>query len=120
MRVFWLVLGCIALGLGMAGTVVPLLPTTVFILLAAAAFAKSSPGLHRWLTRHPVFGAVIADWHRDGAIAPKAKRAAVLTMAGTFLVSLVIGFGWVALAVQAAVLIAVGGWIWTRPDAVPR
>ncbi|MEM8985291.1 MAG: YbaN family protein, partial [Pseudomonadota bacterium] len=49
MRAVWLLIGVTALGLGALGVVLPLLPTTPFILLAAYAFARSSDRLHRWL-----------------------------------------------------------------------
>ncbi len=49
-QVFFVILGCIGLGLGAVGAVLPLLPAFPFLLLAAFCFAKSSPKLHRWFT----------------------------------------------------------------------
>ncbi len=116
MRFFWITLGLAALALGTAGLVLPLLPTTPFMLLAAACFAKSSPRLHGWLTSHRLFGPAIRDWREYRAISPKAKRMALSAMAAAFGLSLMLGLGWQVLAAQALALLVMGSWIWTRPD----
>jgi len=116
MRWFWIVLGFLALALGLAGVVLPLLPTTPFMLLAAAFFARSSPRLHQWLLQHRLFGPPIRDWRDHRAISPKAKRMALLAMVTAWGLSAFFGLGTKVLALQAAVLLATGGWIWTRAD----
>ena len=68
MRYLWLSFGFIALALGMAGAVLPLLPTTPFILLAAFCFARSSRRFHNWLLNHRTFGPMIENWRQEGAI----------------------------------------------------
>lgn len=120
MRYLWITLGLMALALGTAGLVLPLLPTTPFMLLAAAAFAKSSPWLHGWLIGHRLLGPPIRDWRDHRAINPRAKRMALTAMAAAFGVSLLMGLGWQVLAVQAGVLVVMGSWIWTRPDGPHR
>ncbi len=119
MRILWAGFGGVALALGLAGVVLPLLPATPFFLLAAFGFARSSPRLHDWLVYHPRFGLAIRDWQAHGAIAPKAKRLAVLAIVITFAISLALGMPWPVLAVQGAVLFAVTTFILTRPDG-PR
>jgi len=116
MRFFWITLGLAALALGTAGLVLPLLPTTPFMLLAAACFAKSSPRLHDWLISHRLFGPAIRDWRDYRSISPKAKRMALTAMTAALGLSLMLGLGWRVLAVQALVLMVMGSWIWTRPD----
>lgn len=116
MRLFWITLGLTALALGAVGLVLPLLPTTPFMILAAAAFAKSSPRLHDWLLNHRLFGPAIRDWRDHRAINPRAKRLAVTAMAAALGLSPALGVGWRVLAVQALVLIVMGSWVWTRPD----
>lgn len=116
MRGIWLAMGGVFLGLGLLGVVLPVLPTTPFLLLAAGCFAKSSPRLHGWLLGHPVLGPPIRNWEENGAISRPAKRLAVGSMAAVFALSLLLGLGWTVLLAQG-LLIAIGcAFILTRPD----
>jgi hypothetical protein len=115
-RWFWLLLGYGATGCGIAGAVLPLVPTTPFLLVAAYAFARSSPRLHDWLTTHPQFGPLIDDWHRHGAINPKTKRLAVVVMLLTVGASWAFGASGTIIAVQALVLTCSATFILTRPN----
>lgn len=112
-------IGLVATGCGIAGIVLPLVPTTPFLLLAAYAFARSSPRLHAWLVTHPRLGPPISDWQAHGAISRPAKTAAVIVMAATFLVSAALGVSATVLVIQAVVLSAAATFVLTRPDA-PR
>lgn len=116
MRLVWLTLGLLFMSTGLIGTVLPVLPTTPFLLLAAACFAKSSPRLHRWLLTHPIFGPPIRNWEENGAISRRAKRLAVGSMAVVFAVSVVLGLPWPVLLAQGT-LIGIGcAFVLTRPD----
>lgn len=75
-RLFFFTLGLTSLVLGAIGVFVPLLPTVPFILLAAFCFARSSPGLERWLIAHKHFGPHIRAWRESRAISRSGKRAA--------------------------------------------
>jgi L-fucose isomerase-like protein/uncharacterized membrane protein YbaN (DUF454 family) len=70
-------LGWLFTGLGAAGVALPLLPTTPFLLLAAACFAKSSERWHQWLLNSPAFGPVIRNWHERRCITPGTRRVAL-------------------------------------------
>ncbi|ACI93659.1 membrane protein [Afipia carboxidovorans OM5] len=80
MRRVYLVLGLICVALGFIGVFLPVLPTTPFLILAAACFARSSPRLENWLLSHPRFGPMLRDWRERGAIPRKAK---LMALAGT-------------------------------------
>ena len=116
MRMLWRVGGAVALGLGILGIPLPLLPTTPFLLLAAFCFGRSSPRMHRWLISHRHFGPPIIRWRERGAISRKAKILAALAMAAGFLAALAFGAPLFALIAQAVVLSFVGVFIFTRPE----
>jgi uncharacterized membrane protein YbaN (DUF454 family) len=78
-RWLWLVGGLTALALGGIGIVVPGLPTTVFLIVAAACFTRSSPRLEAWLLGLPRFGPMIRD-HRDGLGMPRRPKAVAVAM----------------------------------------
>ncbi|WP_151719963.1 YbaN family protein [Gemmobacter serpentinus] len=116
MKLVWLILGCLAVAVGVIGVFLPLLPTTPFMILAAACFAKSSDRLHGWLMGHRVFGPMIRDWRAHRAIPRRGKRAALIAMGLAFLLSVALGVAWWALLLQALVLVTMGSWIWTRAE----
>ena len=115
-RLFWLVVGLLALGLGLVGAVLPLLPTTPFLLLAAFSFARSSPRLANWLDTHPRFGPLIANWREHRAIGRRAKIAAISVILLTPIVSVALGFDVRIIVTQIIVLTIVAAFILSRPD----
>ena len=120
MRPIWFGLGISAVGLGIAGIFLPLLPTTPFLLLAAYSFSRSSPALHQWLVSHPKLGPPIVAWERDRAISRKGKKAATLAIAMTPAISWLLAVPAWVLAVQIVVLAAVLTFIWTRREPAAR
>ncbi len=119
-RAVWFTVGFVALLLAALGAVLPLLPTTVFLLVAAFAFARSSDRWHAWLLSHRVFGPLIADWRDHRAIDRRAKILSAASMAAVFGISLALGAGTLVLAVQAAVLGAAAAFVLSRPSPPPR
>lgn len=87
-RILLLTLGWLAIILGALGIVLPLLPTTPFVLLAAWCFARSSPRFHHWLLWRSPFGRYLRHWQRHRAMPPGAKGRAIALMLVTFGVSL--------------------------------
>ena len=115
-RILWNIAGLAFFAIGVAGAFLPILPTVVFMLLAAYCFARGSKRLHDWLVNHPQFGPAIQDWHRYGAIRRPAKRMAMVAIGLSFALSVGIGFADWVLAVQALALGGVSVFILTRPD----
>ena len=114
-RLTWLVVGLVALALGAIGIAVPLLPTTPLILLAAFCFARSSNRLHEWLVTHDIFGPLIENWRRYGAISQRAKIISVVSMAAVLAISLALAVPTGVIIVQLVVLGAAALFILTRP-----
>ena len=114
-RLLWLLAGLLAVVTGAIGVVVPLLPTTPFLLIAAFAFARSSVRLTSWLHEHPKFGPLIDNWHRFGSIDRKSKRTAITVIVATPVITYFIGAPWWALASQILVLSCSATFIMTRP-----
>lgn len=116
MRYLWATLGLICVGLGLIGILLPILPTVPFMLLAAFFFSKSSERLHYWLISHPTFGPPIVEWQTNGAINPRVKRIATLSIAVVFLISVLLSLRPLILGIQAVVLTLVLIFIWSRPN----
>ncbi len=114
-RLLWLTVGLLSTGSGIAGMVLPLVPTTPFLLLGAYAFARSSPRLHEWLVTHPRFGRLIADWRAHRAIGARSKIVSMVVIVAAFVLSVALGVDAWVLALQAVVLTAVGTFVVTRP-----
>lgn len=75
-----IVIGLFFVAIGVIGIFVPGLPTTIFLIAAAACFANSSPWLHNWLISHSWFGPIIRNWQETRSIPRKAKIIALLMM----------------------------------------
>jgi len=86
-RLIYLGVGWLSLGMAIAGVILPILPTTPMLLVAAWAFGRSSPELAERIRRHRVFGPPIRDWQDNGVISLKAKVLAlgIMTLMGGWL-----------------------------------
>lgn len=117
MRFLFLSLGWLFVALGIVGAFLPVLPTTPFLLLAVACFARSSPRLEAWMLDHPKFGPSLRDWRERGAIPTKAKIAAVVMMSASYAI---FWFGTSPplsrAAFVAALMIAPAIFVVTRPN----
>lgn len=101
--------GWLSLALGTIGLVLPVMPTTPFVLLAAACFLRSSTRLHTWLVGHPVFGKHIADYLAGRGLGPRTKVIAIATLWGSIALSIwLVEIIWVeVLLVSIAVAVSV-------------
>ncbi len=84
LKPLWFVLGLAALVVGVIGVFLPLIPTTGPLLIAAFAFARSSPRFHAWLMNHPRLGRFIRDFQAGRGIPLSTKVVAIVAMAAAF------------------------------------
>ncbi|NTF32762.1 YbaN family protein [Rhizobium skierniewicense] len=117
MRILYLCLGWLMVATGVVGAVMPVLPTTPFLLIALWCFSKSSPKLEAWLLSHPKFGPSLRNWRDKGAIPRRAKIAAVSLMTMSYAIF------WCATeptslraAIVAAVMLGAALFVTTRPE----
>lgn len=110
-------LGWLFFALGLVGVVLPVLPTTPFMIVALWCFSSSSQRFHRWLFNHRVFGPPLRRWLRERVIPLPVKLVASSAM--------LISLGYVLLSVQPpwyastgmAAVMAYGAWfIWRQPS----
>ncbi len=118
MRSVYFVLGLLFVALGFIGAFLPVLPTTPFLILATACFARSSPRLENWLLSHPQFGPSLRAWRERGAIPRRAKLLAVAGISTGFLLF------WLGSAPGPLLMTSVGAfmlvglvYVLTRPTA---
>ena len=81
--------GVACVALGVVGIFLPLLPTTPFMLLAAACFARSSRRFHEWLLANRTFGPLILEWEKHRSLPRRTKLTAIVLMSLTLAVSIV-------------------------------
>jgi len=88
-RTLWFIAGTICVVLGAIGIVFPLLPTTPFLLAAAACYYKSSERMHRWLLNNKWFGEYIRNYTEGRGLTKKTKITALTVLWATILFSTV-------------------------------
>lgn len=116
-RVLLRVAGVTCVVLGIVGLVLPVLPTTPFMLLAAYCFARASPRLHRRLLRSKTFGPMIREWQQHRAIPWRTKMTAIALMAATMTVSIVFFVRSPALKAALAMLgVVLALWLYRVPS----
>jgi uncharacterized membrane protein YbaN (DUF454 family) len=100
--------GAVSVAVGAVGIFLPLLPTTPFLLVAAACFARSSERRYQWLMSHRVFGPYIRNYHEHGAVTRHAKIVTLGLLWGTMSITAFVFFDSVVLRV---ILLAIAGGV---------
>ncbi|KPQ24874.1 MAG: hypothetical protein HLUCCA13_07240 [Halomonas sp. HL-48] len=113
----WCALAYLCIGLGIAGIILPLVPTTPFLLLALWAATNGSPRLANWLYYHPRFGPYLHAWQEQRAIPKRAKIIALLLLATSWVTLWASGGHPLLLAGMAVFFCGVATFILTRPTA---
>ncbi|AZM97421.1 YbaN family protein [Vreelandella venusta] len=112
----WVMLAGVSFSIGVLGIFLPLLPTTVFMLIAIYCASRGSPRFEAWIrTRHYV-GPLLVTWEQERAIPKRAKIVAVCTIAvSAIIIVWSLGPGWLSGSV-VALLMLIALWLATRPE----
>lgn len=118
-RYLWFCLGGLMLALGIVGAVLPVMPTTIFLILAVACFGRSSPRWEAWLLAHPRYGRALRLWREQGAISVHGKRMSTTGIGVGILLFWLTARPGLALGIPVSVAMAAcAGWLLARP--LPR
>ncbi|KZN36005.1 hypothetical protein N480_18615 [Pseudoalteromonas luteoviolacea S2607] len=91
--------GFFSLGLAFIGAILPVMPTTVFLIIALWCFSQSSDKLENWLLTHPKFGKTLSNWQTRRIVPKKAKYFAAISMGVSLVISgMTLSFGWLQVA----------------------
>lgn len=119
-RYLLMAFGVLCLALGAIGIVVPGLPTTIFVILAAWAFVRSCPFLHRWLLENRLFGPRLQAWYDDPTLPRGGKLAITAAIAVSIAVSIAVARPPMLLAGAGLAVAAFGvWWVWTKIPTRP-
>lgn len=111
----WNLAGSFFVMLGAIGAALPVMPTTVFLILALACFMRGSPERARRLLAHPRFGPTLRAWQRERAIPRRIKLIAVVSIFAAWLLLAGTSDGWLVPVLTGVLLFCVSLWIATRP-----
>ncbi len=117
-RPLFFILGLLSAATGMVGTVVPGLPTTIFMIIAAYCFGRSSERFENWVLYHPTFGKTVRDWRAHRIVPLKAKYAASIMMSLSLTIMLLVGTKLLIVAIAGSCMICVATYLWLRPSQI--
>lgn len=114
-----IILGWFFVLLGLIGIILPTLPTTPFMILASALFAKSSPRFHQMLLNNKYIGEVLRDWEQRGVLSRKIKYRATLLITITFSISITILHGRLSLQLMlVAIALTLLFFLWRIKEGI--
>lgn len=114
--VFWRSLVVIFIVLGFIGALLPGMPTTVFLILAAWAASKGWPKMDTWLLNHPKYGPTLRNWREHGTVPRKAKWFASIMMLVSGVIMLLTNAPLMVKIFTDLIMLIVAIWLWTRPE----
>jgi hypothetical protein len=115
LRAILVTVGTVSLVVGVLGIVVPVLPTTPFLLLAAACYARASDRLYAWLIGRPSLGPIITEWRSSRSLPPGVRARALAVVALTFGVSIILADDLLLRGALAVTGLVVGVFLYRIP-----
>ena len=117
-KTLWLILGFFCLGMAYVGFVVPGIPFSIFLVIAAYSFAKSSERMHKWIYNHKHFGPFLTNWTQKKVFPQKGKYLMILVMSSSLLFLWFTTENIKAVAWSGGFMFLVAVWAWRYPDTV--
>ena len=114
-RTLWFILGILSVGMAYVGVVVPGIPYSTFVVLAAYCFAKSSPKMHSWLYSHKLFGPFLIGWSEKRIFPQKLKYFMLVTMSSSLVMMWFTTHNIKAIMWSGGFMIIVAIWAWRFP-----
>jgi len=119
-RIFYFLLAWVFFGIGFIGMFVPILPTTIFMILALWSFSKSSDRFHHWLYTHKLFGPSLQLWTEHRVIPVIAKSFSVLFMTISIVYLYFFADVPVWILIMATIIVVYASWfILSKPSQAP-
>ena len=116
-KTLYRILGIVCVGMAYVGMITPGIPFSIFLVIAAWAFAKSSETWHAWLFNHPVFGKFLTNWYTKRIFPTRGKYLMVLTMASTLVITWITTENLKAILWSGGFMLLVCMWAWRYPGS---
>ena len=117
-KYLYMTLGFCCVGMAYIGFIVPGIPFSIFLVIAAWAFAKSSKRMHDWLYNHPWFGEFLTNWTQKQVFPTKGKYLMVIVMASSLAFLWITTYNITAAFWSGMFMFLVAVWAWRFPGSV--
>ena len=116
-RILWFSLGMLCLGMAYIGVVTPGIPFSIFLVIAAYSFAKSSKKWHDWIYNHKYFGPFLTNWTYYRVFPMYAKWSMIIVMSSTLIVTYYFTSNVKAVLWSGIFMALVAIWAWRYPSS---
>ena len=117
-RYIYMGIGFFCVGMAYIGVITPGIPFSIFLVIAAWAFAKSSPKMEAWLYNHPWFGKFLTNWNKKRVFPTRGKYLMVTVMASTLIFTYYFTANLNAILWSGGFMALVAIWAWRYPGSV--
>lgn len=117
-KTLWYILGMFCLGMAYIGFVTPGIPFSIFLVIAAYSFSKSSERMHKWIYSHKHFGPFLTNWVEKRVFPTKMKYMMIFVMSTTVLITYLVTFNLMAVLYSSVFMALVAIWAWKYPGSV--
>jgi len=117
-KFLWMTLGLFCVGMAYIGFVLPGIPFSIFLVIAAYSFAKSNERLHKWIYNHPHFGAFLTNWAEKRVFPLRAKYLMLFVMSTTLIFTWFLTGNVKAVVFSGTFMTLVAVWAWRFPSSI--